>query len=135
LQEKLRIVQEALAEGASVVARANGVNANLVKKGVKDEASDKAREAKEQARQQWDHAMQQIHTPGRMDRMVRWGQRLLPVRPQYIPAGTVYFAELRAPLEFGSEAMTQEMAQSIGSRCDGAGAFVDATELGDDAAR
>ena len=32
LQEKLRIVQEALAEGASVarVARANGVNANLV---------------------------------------------------------------------------------------------------------
>jgi type IV secretory pathway VirB10-like protein len=85
------------------------------KKGAKNEVSDKAKAAKDQARQQWDHAMQEIHNPGRMHRMVRWGQKLLPARPQYIPAGTVYFAELRAPLEFGSETMTPEMAQSIGS--------------------
>jgi hypothetical protein len=85
------------------------------KGGLKDEASEKAKEAKEQARQQWDHAMQEIHTPGHLRRAVRWGQKLLPARPQYIPAGTVYFAELKTPLEFGSEAMTPQMAQGIGS--------------------
>ena len=85
------------------------------KSGVKGEASEKAKEAKEQARQQWGHAMQEIHTPGHLRRAVRWGQRLLPARQQYIPAGTVYFAELKTPLEFGSEAMTPQMAQGIGA--------------------
>jgi type IV secretory pathway VirB10-like protein len=86
------------------------------KNGVKDEAADKAKAAKAQAKQQWDQAMQQIHTPGRVHRAVRWSQKLLPVRPQYVPAGTVYFAELKAPLEFGHEAMTPEMAQSLGAK-------------------
>jgi hypothetical protein len=40
------------------------------KSGVKGEASEKAKEAKEQARQQWDHAMQEIHTPGHLHRAV-----------------------------------------------------------------
>lgn len=85
------------------------------KNGVKGVATEKANQAKEQARQQWDHAMQEIHTPGRMHRAARWGQKLLPARPQYIPAGAVYFLELKKPLEFGSEVMTPQMAQGIGT--------------------
>jgi hypothetical protein len=84
------------------------------KKGVKDAASEKTKQAKEQARQQWDNAMKQLKTPGRMHRMKRYVEAQLPVHRQYIPAGTVYFAELTAPLDFGTEPMTPEVAASIG---------------------
>jgi hypothetical protein len=39
----------------------------------------------------------------------------LPVHPQYIDAGAVYFAELTKPLEFGSEPLTSEIAASLNS--------------------
>jgi hypothetical protein len=38
----------------------------------------------------------------------------VPLHAQYIPAGTVYFAELNVPLDFGTEMMTPAMASSIG---------------------
>jgi hypothetical protein len=84
------------------------------KKGVKDAASEKTKQAKEQARQQWDNAMKQLKTPGRMHRLKRYIEAQLPVHAQYIPAGTVYFAELTVPLDFGTELMTPQMAASIG---------------------
>jgi hypothetical protein len=84
------------------------------KKGVKDVASEKTKEAKQQARQQWDSAMTQLKTPGRVRRLERYGESQLPVHRQYIPAGTVYFAELEDPLDFGSEVMTVAMASSFG---------------------
>jgi hypothetical protein len=84
------------------------------KKGVKDAASEKTKQAKEQARQQWDNAMKQLKTPGRMHRLERYIEAQLPVHRQYIPSSTVYFAELTEPLDFGSELMTPQMAASIG---------------------
>jgi hypothetical protein len=84
------------------------------KKGVKDAASEKTKEAKEQARQQWDAAMKQLKTPGRMHRLKRYLEAQLPVHGQYIPVGSVYFAELMRPLDFGTEVMTPEMASTIG---------------------
>jgi hypothetical protein len=84
------------------------------KKGVKDAASEKMKQAKEQARQQWDNARKQLKTPGRMHRLKRYIEAQLPVHAQYIPAGTVYFAELTVPLDFGTELMTPQMAGSIG---------------------
>jgi len=84
------------------------------KKGVKNVASEKTKQAKEQARQQWDNAMKQLKTPGRMHRLKRYIESQLPVHTQYIPAGTGYFAELTVPLDFGTELMTPEMAASIG---------------------
>jgi hypothetical protein len=39
----------------------------------------------------------------------------LPVHPQYIDAGTVYFAELEQPLDFGTEPLTPELAASLSS--------------------
>ena len=78
------------------------------KKTIKDVASTKASEAKEQARQEWDSAMKQLHTRGKMHRLVRYVQSQLPIHPQYIAAGTVYFAELKDPLNFGSEVLSQQ---------------------------
>jgi hypothetical protein len=85
------------------------------KKGVKDKASEKAKEAKQQAKQQWDQAMQQVKAPGKVRRAERYVQKLMPVHPQYIQPGTIYFAELNAPLEFGSKPLTPEMAERVGS--------------------
>lgn len=82
--------------------------------GVKDVASEKTKQAKQQARQEWDNAMKQLKTPGRVHRLERYGEAQLPVHRQYIPAGTVYFAELEDPLDFGSEVMTASMASSLG---------------------
>ena len=85
------------------------------KKAVTDMASEKTKEAKEQAHQEWDNAMKQLKTPGKIQRLTRYGEAQLPVHRQYIPAGTAYFAELDEPLNFGTEVMTVPMASSIGS--------------------
>ena len=83
------------------------------KKSVKDTASEKVDQAKEEAKRQWDDAMKQVHEPGKMHKVIRYGVAQLPVHPQYIDAGTVYFAELEEPLDFGTEALTPEIAASI----------------------
>jgi len=85
------------------------------KKSVKDVASEKTKEAKAEAKREWDNAMAQVETPGKVHRIKRYAIAQLPVHPQYIEAGTVYFAELQNPLEFGIEPLTPEMAKSIGS--------------------
>ncbi len=85
------------------------------KKGVKDAASEKAKEAKEEAKREWDAAMQQVKQPGKFHKVERYVVAQLPVHPQYIDAGTVYFAELQEPLDFGSEPLTPEMAASLGA--------------------
>ncbi|MFY9561933.1 MAG: hypothetical protein WAQ52_16995 [Terriglobales bacterium] len=85
------------------------------KKNIKDKAAEKTKEARQQAKQQWEAAMKQLKTPGRMHRVERYAESQLPVHAQYIPAGTVYFAELDDPLDFGSEAMTPQQISSLGS--------------------
>jgi hypothetical protein len=85
------------------------------KKSAKDVASEKTKEAKAEAKREWDDAMAQVETPGKVHRIKRYAIAQLPIHPQYIEAGTVYFAELQRPLEFGTEPLTPEMAKSIGS--------------------
>jgi len=85
------------------------------KKSVKDVASEKTKEAKAEAKREWDDAMAQVETPGKVHRIKRYAIAQLPIHPQYIEAGTVYFAELQSSLEFGTEPLTPEMAKSIGS--------------------
>ncbi len=84
------------------------------KKNIKGRAAEKTKEAKQQAKQQWEAAMKQLKTPGRVHRLERYAESQLPVHAQYIPAGTVYFAELDDPLDFGSEAMTPQLISSLG---------------------
>jgi type IV secretory pathway VirB10-like protein len=93
----------------------SAANESENKKGVKDAASEKIQQAKAQAKQEWDSAMQQVKKPGKMHRVERYAIAQLPVHPQYIDAGTVYFAELQDPLDFGTESLTPEAASSLGS--------------------
>lgn len=83
------------------------------KNAVKDAATKKADQAKEEAKRQWDAAMKQVHEPGKMHKIERYAVAQLPVHPQYIDAGTVYFAELEQPLDFGTEPLTPEIAASL----------------------
>src|ERR1700683_2108537 len=85
------------------------------KQGVKDAASQKADQAKQKAKRQWDDAMNQVREPGKIHKIEKYAVAQLPVHPQYIDAGTVYFAELVEPLDFGAEPLTPEIAASIDS--------------------
>ena len=98
-----------------VIELVTAANEKAKKNVVSDKASQKVNEAKQQAHQEWDNAMKQLKTPGKMQRLERYSEAQLPVHRQYIPAGTVYFAELQDPLNFGSEVMTVPMAASMGS--------------------
>ena len=93
------------------------VNANhdKKKKSAKDSASETIEEAKQEARQQWHETVNQVKEPGKMHRLERYAISQLPLRPQYLDAGTVYFAELQEPLDFGIEPFTPQMAASVGS--------------------
>jgi type IV secretory pathway VirB10-like protein len=68
-----------------------------------------------EAKQEWNQAVQQIKQPGEMHRALRIGIAQLPVHPQYIDAGTLYYADLEQPLNFGSEAVKPQELQSIGT--------------------
>jgi hypothetical protein len=83
------------------------------KKGVKDAAAEKAQQAKQQAKQEWNSAMKQVTEPGKIHRAERYAIAELPVHPQYLDAGSVYFAELQEPLDFGTEPRTPELTSSI----------------------
>jgi type IV secretory pathway VirB10-like protein len=98
-----------------IIQLVTAANAKEKKNTVKDMASEKTNQAKQQAHQQWDNAMKQVKAPGKVRRLERYGEAQSPIHRQFIPGGTVYFAELQDPLEFGNEVMTVPMASSIGS--------------------
>ncbi len=102
-----------------IVEFVTAANPKEKKSGGKDMASEKTKQAKQQARQEWDNAMKQLKTPGRMHRLERCGEAQMPVHRQFIPAGTVYFAELEDPLDFGNELIPAPMASSIGALPEG----------------
>lgn len=106
-------VSTAVSLGSGLVIQLITAPDNDQKKTLKDVASEKTKEAKQEARRQWDAAMQQVNRPGKIHRIERYGIDQLPIRPQYIDAGTAYFAELQKPLDFGSEPLTPELASSL----------------------
>ena len=85
------------------------------KKTVNEVAAEKIKEAKHQAKQEWEAAMGQVKKPGRMHRLKRRFVAELPIHPQYIDAGTLYFVEVEVPLDFGMEELTPETASSMGT--------------------
>jgi hypothetical protein len=84
------------------------------KNAVGSAAAAKTEEAKQHERQESNAVMTQVRTPGKFHRLLRYGIAQLPAHPQDIDANGVYFAELEAPLDFGSEPLTPEMVHSIG---------------------
>ncbi|HWZ52963.1 MAG TPA: hypothetical protein VNW54_16020 [Granulicella sp.] len=69
----------------------------------------------DQAKQEWQQARQQVHEPGKVHKAMRIAEGQLPVHPQYLDAGAVYYAELQQPLEFGDETVKGEELQSVGT--------------------
>jgi hypothetical protein len=69
----------------------------------------------DEAKQEWRQAMDQIKQPDKVHRALLLGIAQLPIHPQYIDAGTLYFAELQEPLNFGSEEVKEQTLQSIGT--------------------
>jgi hypothetical protein len=108
-------IQTSVVPGSGQVIRFVTAVESQRKKGVKDAVTEKERQAKQEAQRQFDSAMQQVKKPGKLHRVKRYAVAQFPVHPQYIDAGTVYFAELGKPLEFGSEPLTPEIAASINS--------------------
>jgi hypothetical protein len=86
------------------------------KKGPKDTASEKAKQAKEEAKREWEAATRQVQQPGKVHTIERYAIAQLPVHPQYIDAGTLYLAELQHPLDFGTEPLSPAVAESLRSR-------------------
>ncbi len=84
-------------------------------KGAPDAATERTRKAKQAARQEWDRAMKQVKEPGKLHRLERFAVGELPVHPQYMEAGSLYFAELQEPLDFGTEPLTPQLASSLGT--------------------
>jgi hypothetical protein len=78
-------------------------------------ASDQVNAKKDEIKRDWENAKKQISAPGKMHRLERYGQAILPVHPQYMEAGTRFNAELKAPLNFGSETLTPEMISAVGT--------------------
>jgi hypothetical protein len=108
-------IHTSVVPGSGQLIRFVTASENRKKKGVKDAVTEKERQAKEEARRQFDSAMQQVKKPGKLHRAEKYAVAQLPVHPQYIDAGTMYFAELRTPLEFGNESLALAIAKSINS--------------------
>ena len=108
-------IQTSVVPGSGQVIRFVTAAEDEKKKGVKDAVTEKERQAKEEARRQFDSAMQQVKEPDKLHRVERYAVAQLPVHPQFIDAGTMYFAELGKALELGSEPLTPEIAASMKS--------------------
>lgn len=89
------------------------------KEGLKDKgknaASRKIAEAKNEVKRQWDETRKQLHEPGKMHRLERLAVAQLPYHPQYMDPGTSFNADLRRPLDFGSEPLTAAALEHIGT--------------------
>ena len=107
--------QAVITPGSGQVMQLASTRDEKKQKTAKDAAEEKIDEAKQEARRQWREALKQIKEPGKFHRLERYAISQLPARPQYIDAGTMYFAELQAPLDFGTEPLTPQMLASIGT--------------------
>jgi hypothetical protein len=90
------------------------------KEGMKDAgkklASRKVTEARQEVKRDWETARKQLHEPAKVHRLERYGMAQLPYHPEYIQAGTSFNADLREPLEFGTEPLRPETLSAIGTQ-------------------
>jgi hypothetical protein len=82
---------------------------------VQNAASKKVSETRQQIRQQWSDLQKQIHEPGKLHKLKRLAIAQLPVRPQYMDAGTSFNADLQQPLDFGVESVKADALNDIGT--------------------
>ena len=112
--DKKKPSTEAASEDVTSEKKASG-EATPGKKTSKDGAAERMKEAVRETKRKWQSAMKQIKKPGRMRRLGRFMVAQLPIHPHYLDAGTVYFAELKEPLDFGSQRLSPQPAASNGT--------------------
>lgn len=81
----------------------------------KSKASREIGEMRDEIKHEWDNAKAQLHEPGKKHKLERYAVAQLPYHPQYMDPGTSFNADLKQPLEFGSEALKPEMVMAIGT--------------------
>ena len=79
-------------------------------------ASRKVTEARQEVKRDWETVKKQLHEPAKMHRLERYGIAQLPYHPQYMDAGTSFNADLRQPLEFGTEPLRPDTLSAIGTQ-------------------
>lgn len=77
----------------------------------KTEAKGNVQQAKEQVRQSWE----KLTAPGKMHRLKEFLLAQSPYRREYVQPGTLFVAELGAPLEFGTTMRTSEQLAAVGT--------------------
>jgi hypothetical protein len=82
---------------------------------VQEAASRKVSATRQEIRRQWAALQKQIHDPGKMHKLKRLALAQLPLRPQYIDAGTSFNADLLKPLDFGTESIKPEALTDVGT--------------------
>lgn len=111
----LRTIVSPASQGVLQFVPANAKENTGAAAEAKHAASRKIAEARQEAKRQWDAAMQQLHEPGKMHRLKRLGVAQLPYHPQYMDAGTSFNADLKTPLDFGTEPIGPEKLSAIGN--------------------
>lgn len=76
-----------------------GVSLELA--GASEKKRSRIAQAREGIKRDVEQKLAPFRGPGKWERAKEWFVARLPVHPQYLPRGTVYFAELTAPLDFG----------------------------------
>jgi hypothetical protein len=107
------LVHTIVTPGSGQVIQFVGAGETERKNTAKNGVSQKVREAKQQAKQEWRNAMKQVKEPDKVHRIERYIVARLPAHPQFIDSGTLYFAELQDSIDFGTEPFTSEMASSM----------------------
>jgi len=99
----------------ATAADANDQGKEKKKNAAKKLAYDKVSEKKQEINREWEAAKEQITAPGKMHRLKRIMIAELPVHPQYFDAGMRFNAELLDPLNFGTEDLTPENIEIVGT--------------------
>jgi hypothetical protein len=102
-------------QGALQLVTAGGKGKEKKTAAAKNLASRKISEVRQEIKREWNIAKRQIHEPGKMHRLERYGVAQLPIHPQYIESGTSYNAELQQALDFGAEMLHPEALAAIGT--------------------
>ena len=71
-------------------------------------------QAKEAIDQRWRHAIDEVKAPGKIHRLEKMALAELPYRRQYLPAGTIFNAELARPLDFGAVKLNPKETIDVG---------------------
>jgi len=92
-----RVKRQVARDAAEDVQKKDGVVARA-----KQKARETAADAVSSTKQKATDAIAAVKEPGRLERLKVWAVDHLPYHPQFLRKGTVFDAELRAPLTFGT---------------------------------